>query len=756
MYIPPTLATDPATRMRTVQEMPAAEDKKAQATLADTTNRLKIDYFEMSMEFRQTRRTIRPPEDGDMRGKYLDIYRSGFFNARDEWTNNGFDGITENIYNAQNGEREERAMALLKELIPLRNSISSAIKSALKNSGLGSVDANKLKIEIGSNGKIMVGGIKDKKKLQEIQEALNKTSGLAGQIKDYQNKEKLLKADVADIERIDPDGGKRGVELIEEIVRNGEFDENGFTTATFERPLYYAIAELYRDDGPDFSSTSKGVADPVGTLDKEFSRAKQKITEQFQMENDRAKAAAEKSGKPESADVISMQNVKIIISPEGQIIFEGRFAKSDAANSAAEAMARMVLEDEMNKDSEGADRISTAMLSLEMQHDEAFGKSDGKKAEIQISDSGVSSYITDPAGIEKAKGDIRQNAASFLSSQLGAAFSEKDFSVNEKGVISLTSVPKGASREQADKLIAEINKSIADSGDPAAAPGGPTGPEVDRIAKGVKQMKSYGPEGDRSYTYAAYDAKKEAEDNEAIRGEALRFRAEYKYTYSDPMFDVPDKYIGKIFDKTKRSADDFAPDSLGNYLLQRNAKEEEQFQAWLNGKGEYYESFSRRFTEDGYSYYRTDHMRAPVVKNDSKASDVEINGEQFLKYDGTQLTRNGFSTEEREDFLNTVQGLIDDLGYDISAKQLSYGALSSQKNPHLTELYVQHINGTDPTVDSTTFGMNKGHQYTGEQYSEFIWQLGQAMNRSSTLSDKGYIQQMRNVYDDSFIKTPGN
>ncbi|MCD7897567.1 MAG: hypothetical protein LUG50_12985 [Planctomycetaceae bacterium] len=86
---------------------------------------------------------------------------------------------------------------LLKKVKGQKSDIMSQIIDTLKKKGI-SLDGSKMKIEVASNGTIVVGGIKDKDLQKAVTKALNEDKSLAPKIREFQRNEQELSGLVKD------------------------------------------------------------------------------------------------------------------------------------------------------------------------------------------------------------------------------------------------------------------------------------------------------------------------------------------------------------------------------------------------------------------------------------------------------------------------------------------------------------------------------------------------------------------------------
>ncbi len=681
----------------------------------------------------------------------------------------------------------EQMKSLLESLKSEKSDINSLVQKHAASAGISDSDVKRLKIEVNASGKIVVGGIKDAKKAKALEQALNNENGLANRIKNFQNNEKKVQEffEKNNIGGMSLASGAKNLDHIKELALEGISPEELGTVV--DDPLALAAMDLYSMGGPDFSAGSKGVADPKGALTKELEKAKKKIEELFNNANIQAEKFAGSAGQPNgaaAAEKMSLTGATIKITADGGITFDGRFAKSDSANSQAEALVRMVIQ-EMFQDNENSGFESTAATAarqLLVNHDAEFGEDAGKAAVMEISGNKTSAYIDNPEKTNQINQQIKTDAATFMTKESGAKFTADMFQVDERGKLSLVSVPDAYDWNKAGKLLEALNIDVKVA---AADRSKAKSASAITIAGLLAERSSYG-QNSKFGAVAAPDA-----------GSAVG----------------PDANVVATPDMTakKSTPPDAGPPPSPHLTPEQQAKRQEAYDArygtpeidaaferWLAGEGDFNMAFLGKTVENGYGLGRGEDCKwnyifeRSVPREDGAEDDIhsrfwttrsglyipafldEVNSEQlqqdleaiksakfedFVLSDGTFLEKQGLTKEERNDFVAMVDEILKETGYtDLSAADFSFRYMETHHVYTNSDGQKGYYSGEAKMmvgIGNVNDERSGSKAYSDAEINELVTYIENRMMETDEFWDKGYAQKMA-TYQLTATKHGGN
>ncbi len=685
------------------------------------------------------------------------------------------------------GDAFKQAYEIIKKLKEEKQSLNEIIKKAAQGVGLSESEVKNLKIEVDSSGKIVVGGISDVKKAKELQSRLNEQSGLANRFKNYQDNEHTLHTifEKNKIGGINLASGAKGLDNIKEIAKSGQTPED--LGSLMDDPLAVAALDLYAISGPDFSYGSKGVADPSSALNKELDKAKKKIEEMFNNANMRAEQLASQVGNRNefpASEKMSLSGATIKISADGSINIEGRFAQSNSANSEAETLVRMALNDMMQNGEDGSESVfATASRQLLVNHDDKYGEEAGTTVVMEIGSQTTKAYIVNPAKTLKMDSDIKSTAAKYLSQEAGISIAADMISVDDNGKISFNGSTANVDSCQAEKLIDQLNTQVRQARqNPAGQP-----EEIVRIAALLDEKDSYGPGGNASKGKASSTPAAAASDDAKAKTSSTPASTPSNDAIASPQA----ANTSKSKDSPRKSAAAPHVDSESQKQQQEaydalyyKPEQDKAFRKWLDGEGEFQTYFLNKATNDGYSisvkdsealsnflnytttdangneiqanrFYRTktgafipsfleDAMNGEFVKDAEalkslKASDITFS-------DRTGLEQVGFTKEERDDFLAIVNKIIKETDYDVKATAFSFEYSPdtiAAKRPN-GEVICEDT-GT-ASIRTYAFDIDSGRSgskyYNAEEAEILTTYISNRLMDTDELWEKGYAQKL--------------
>lgn len=250
----------------------------------------------------------------------------------------------------QPGSEEHDAFKeLMQKVKNQKSDVLSRIRSTLEKSGIKLSDLGKIKLEVDSGGKIVVGGVKDKKMAERIEKALNDEAGLASAVAEYRKNEKEFSRQVKDYtgatlyelgmaargqvnSRIEEKGGYTGnMEAYTQLAFLGS--ANSFINVNDVRALSF-------DGDIDISGEISVMTDPESGIGDAMNSMFEKVTESFDKINGeliaRLQAEAGPGGKIDQAKLEKMllnaDKAEITVDNRGKIKVEGELSKDAEVN----------------------------------------------------------------------------------------------------------------------------------------------------------------------------------------------------------------------------------------------------------------------------------------------------------------------------------------------------------------------------------------------------------------------------------------
>lgn len=284
-----------------------------------------------------------------------------------------------------------------------KSELTSRIKSVLDSKSISLVDRDALKIEVGKNGKIVVGGISDAQTARRVEKALNGENGLADAILAYQKDEKQLSAQTKEYtgcslyELTSTTMGKVNERIRSEVESsvnsklNTEFYTNfGFLGDDEEIINRFDAEQLAFTSGIDFSAEVNVMSDPEGNLKSCMNDLAGSIKEEFASLNDKIVKRFEAQGvKLDKGTreqlLLDLKKVQISVNSDGDITINGTLSSDEETNAKGialiEKLAYAMLTDTSN--SYHVNIFSAASQSLLQRHAEQNG---GDKYDLVVTE----------------------------------------------------------------------------------------------------------------------------------------------------------------------------------------------------------------------------------------------------------------------------------------------------------------------------------------------------------------------------------
>lgn len=519
MIQPAGHATTPA-MCTTPHSAPLAKDKE-RPRISPSSNPRGPDSVEISYEY-YAQRDLReksslkfiPPTEEELKsgGMYMkDENGNTYFRvAKNDYQEKGIQGLRESLNPGYIGSRMTEDVLTALEFLPgEKHEIAALIDTAASKAGLNKNDIKNLKIEVDAKGNIVVGGLRDKTKLQKVQKELNNVNGLAERIDNFKFLEKMMYENVKSLNVTpyqlvtDEDGNAtgtiNGMDYLEQLAsQTNDID----SIEGLNDPLAYALLEYFKDpiETADFSHKASGVANPHGDMEKATSELKDLIGEKF-LEYNRSL-----EGGPDSPDRITNRNIKIRIMESGAVEIEGKFSESAITNSHAESIVRDAIQKFMMPADDGTESLfTTALQRMTIMHDEEYGNDIGveKEAvfEFSLGAQRTAAYVVDKNGeAEKAAQDaITQDIASFINEAAPESnVNKKSISVGEDGKISWN----GPRNAIASEIVNQLNHAILVAKDGGTLDGaGKLNDLATGILEKLRSVNTYGPNAKKDFLH---------------------------------------------------------------------------------------------------------------------------------------------------------------------------------------------------------------------------------------------------------------
>ncbi len=372
----------------------------------------------------------------------------------------------------------------------------------------------------------------------------------------------------------------------------------------------------------------------------------------------------------------------------------------DKLNSQAASLVKMVIQEVMGEQltarADGSESdFATAARQLKMLHDDEFGVTDesDKTAVISIGDNKAEAYISAPGREESLRQDIRSTTASLVNSELGIdTLVANDFKIDDDGKIRLVAKPEGVEAGQINQILDQLNRQVKTGGSKGSAD--PYAAAAGSIAEKLAELATYGPEGGTAYARTHRPAIDPYADSGGRTQNQPTDGGIWKAATDAHWFD----YWGIEAKQGNANGPVSEDNDIAQKNIERNRQLDDAMDRWLAGEGEFSYDFIGRTTADGYrlgydpireDIYTTPSNISVLIKLGFTTDTDKINAafaehmarreeakgykpEDFQFTDVTGLTQAGLTSEEREDFLNEVQAILDEEGINLDARQLGY------------------------------------------------------------------------------------
>ena len=264
----------------------------------------------------------------------------------------------------RDSEEEREFRELMQRVKSQKSDLMSRMEDIFKRNGIAQKDYGKVKIEVDSSGKIVVGGVKDPKKARAIEKALNADATIGQSLLQFQNDEKELSRQIQAYSGCSlfeltmtqkGDINKRIRDHVEEAMKDGplpgdDFYKNlGFLGENLGHVVdAQDITELGFQGSIDFSGETSVLAEPERSIKEEMEAMYKKVQEDVEQYN----AEVKKRLKAEGVDIEHMSaemkakhfldaaGVRITVDNLGAVTIEGAFSTDEENNRKGEEIVK--------------------------------------------------------------------------------------------------------------------------------------------------------------------------------------------------------------------------------------------------------------------------------------------------------------------------------------------------------------------------------------------------------------------------------
>ncbi|MCC8191157.1 MAG: hypothetical protein LIP77_11080 [Planctomycetes bacterium] len=425
------------------------------------------------------------------------------YSPKEKYETLGLQGLKESLEPGNSlANLVERILDTLGYLPKEKRDIATLINSTGQRLGLSAASVRKMKIEVDADGRVVVGGLADKRALRAMEDALNDIDGFAERLVAYQTAERELYADyrnipirevrmVEDGVLIDP------IDSIEQACAGAQsvadLDDLGPTS------LAYAMAAMFLNPvaSADFSHEFKGVANPLGDMERCLSDIQNGVYKEF---------LAMRDIDPEIRP--TLDNVTVHITEYGEITIDGCFSEAPGVNARAEEIFRRVLQGYLEPDQDGREGLFTTALSrIADLHDEAYGEHRGERSKFAVftwsaAHSTADAYMVNPLAEAQIRHDLKEITADCVKEVLpDVGVIRNDFLVQADGGIRYRGDADDDDRRTILALVNHLLERVAfaDRWGTELLTDDPVDQAALAYRAKLAEGKSYGPDGDRRF-----------------------------------------------------------------------------------------------------------------------------------------------------------------------------------------------------------------------------------------------------------------
>lgn len=274
-------------------------------------------------------------------------------------------------------DEHESFRDLMDKVKSQKGDITSRIEAALGKAGISLSALAKVKLEVDSSGKILAGGIEDKKTARAIEAALNREPSLATAIQEYQKDEKELSRQIKDYtgctlyELTKTRQGNTSQRVREVVEEDGKYQFGadyyiglGFLGSTLEFVSPDDVTALGFSGGIDFSGELDLMADPEGCIKDSLEEMRRSIEEAFAEINATLADGLGIDADGEGRDrFLSLKKVSITMDSSGGFSIEGRLSSDPRIHEKGLALLEEIVRDRLARTDDNSYNVNTFMAA---------------------------------------------------------------------------------------------------------------------------------------------------------------------------------------------------------------------------------------------------------------------------------------------------------------------------------------------------------------------------------------------------------
>lgn len=387
---------------------------------------------------------------------------------------------------AGRAERRDGIRALLEKQAADRADLDAHIKAVLKKSGIGVADSQRIRLEVDSSGKIVVGGVNDRDMAKRIEEALNRELGLAKKLKQFQRESKQLSAElkretgksladlVSEAKGGTDDWSKQRIMSNDHQVHDDAYfsDLNHIDLFSENPDLLGYIQDLAANTGIDIGGGDRTLSEPEHVLKEKMKEAWAKIVTAVEEYNAGVirLTAGDSAQREEDFDdqfLISLKGASFTVDSNGGVEITGEFSTdsrtAEKARSIFQAAIDSMLE-ELGSDGE-TNLFQDATNRILENYQDAFADDAATDAVVkaQIGSKAMTGkvWISSPAKEAELKAEAADEVNGLLADMGIETPEPMQVEIDDKGRIRAVNLPENAALAQViQHAIETINSGV--------------------------------------------------------------------------------------------------------------------------------------------------------------------------------------------------------------------------------------------------------------------------------------------------------
>lgn len=377
-----------------------------------------------------------------------------------------------------------KASYTAEELAPIKDAFANLqaaqrdmqtdLRSFMSTHNINLGPGDNLRLEVASNGEILVGGIHDAKTARKMAKAINDDGELATKLRDFQKKLKETSSRLKDI---------TGMSLNDHVKRIDEWQKNpeapfmqNEVLSLKDQALYYVdeefavmIAEQFASPPPitDLFVTENILENASGTVDKTVRKIMDEVEKKFAEMNEHIREQYGDLLPPEELEkmLVSLDKLKIDVDSDGMVVIEGEASEDSEWDRKAKERIRTIYGETLkNNPVTGKEHdYFIASQYLLNQYDNAFdGDDKTRKLEVTFARGKIESHISSPKEEGRLRADIAENAIIALR-DMDVDADGLEVEVNDAGKLFIPNLsPEEQKRRGLPQALEMLNKLLKD------------------------------------------------------------------------------------------------------------------------------------------------------------------------------------------------------------------------------------------------------------------------------------------------------